>query len=87
MTSAKGQSSSCRKGKEIVSDPPTACNVGKEAVYSKSDHSDEEEAQRASDNECASLIDPWYNIHPHFPKVPDDCTLPPSGRVWLALYR
>ena len=43
MTPAKGQSSSHRKGKEIASDPPTARNVGEEAVYSESDHSDEEE--------------------------------------------
>lgn len=44
MTSAKGQSSSRRKGKEIVSDHPSTHDVGEDAVYSKSDHSDEEEA-------------------------------------------
>ena len=86
MTPTKGQISSRRKGKEIVSNPPTAHYIGEEALYSESDHFDEEEAQCAPDSECTPLIDPWYNIHPHFPKVPDDCTLPPSGRVWLALY-
>ena len=75
---AKGQSSFLRKGKEIVFDPPTARDVGEEAVYSKSDHFDEEEAQRASDSECAPLINPWYDIHAHFPKVPDDYTPSPG---------
>ena len=44
MTSVKSQSSSRRKGKEVVSDPPTAHDVGEEAVYFDSDHSDSEEA-------------------------------------------
>ena len=47
MTPAKGQSSFLHKGKEIVSDPPTARDAGEEAVYSESDHFDEEEARRA----------------------------------------
>ena len=55
-------------------------------MYSESDHSDEEEAQRNLDSECAPLIGPWYDIHPHFPKIPSDYALPPPGRVWLALY-
>jgi len=58
MTLAKGQSSSRRKGKEIVSDSPTTRNVGEEVVYFESNHSDEEEASRAPDSECAPLIDP-----------------------------
>ena len=87
MMPAKGQSSSRRKGKKIVSDSPTAHDVGEEVVYSKSDHSDEEEAPRAPDSECTSLIDPWYDIHPYFPKVPSDYTLSPPSRVWLALCR
>ena len=51
MMSVKGQSSSCRKGKEVASDAPVTHNVGEEAVYFKSDHSDEEEARRALDSE------------------------------------
>ena len=85
MTRAKGQSSSCHKGKEIVSNSPTTRDVGKEVVYFESDHSDEEEASRAPDSECAPLIDPWYDIHPHFLKVPGDYTPLPLGCVWLAL--
>ena len=85
MTPTKGQSSSPRKGKEITSDPPTARDVGEEAVYSKSDHFDEEEERQAPDSECTPLIYPWYDIHAHFPKVPSDYTLPPPSRVWLAL--
>ena len=61
--------------------------MGKEVVYSELDHSDEEEAPCAPDSECTSLIDSWYDIHPHFPKVLGDYTPPPPGRVWLALYR
>ena len=85
MTSAKGQNSSRHKGKEVVSDSPTARDVGKEVVYSKSDHYNEEEAPCAPNNECAPLIDPWYDIHPHFPKVPSDYTPLLLGCVWLAL--
>ena len=85
MTPVKGQSSSRHKGKKIVFDSPTARGVGEEAVYSESDHSNEEEAQCASDSECAPFIDPWYDIHAHFPKVPSDYTSPPSGHVWFAL--
>ena len=57
-------------------------------MYSESDHSDEEEAHRAFDSECAPLINPWYDIHAHFPKVPGDYTPPlPPSHVWLALCR
>ena len=87
MTPAKGQSSSHHKGKEIVSDSPTTRDVGEEVVYFESNHSNEEEASRAPDSECAPLIDPWYDIHPHFPTVPGDYTPLPPGHVWLALCR
>ena len=87
MTPAKGQNSSRRKGKEIVSDAPAKRDVGEEAVYSELDYSDKEEARRAPDNECALLIDPWYDTHAHFPKVPSDYMPSLSSRVWLALYR
>ena len=33
------------------------------------------------------MIDPWYGVHPHFPKIPGDYVPPPLGRVWLALCR
>ncbi|KAK9983658.1 hypothetical protein SO802_033183 [Lithocarpus litseifolius] len=42
--------------------------------------------QRALDSECAPLINPWYDIHPHFPNVPGDYLQPAPSRVWLALY-
>ena len=83
----KSQGSSCRKGKEAISNPPTALYVGEEANYSELEHSDEEEAQRDPNCECASLIDPWYDIHPHFPKIPGDYAPPPLSCVWLALCR
>ena len=72
MTLAEGQGSSCCKGKGVVSGAPTVWDIGKEAFYSKSDHSDEEEAQHDPDNECASLLDTWYDTHAHLPKVPCD---------------
>ena len=74
MMPAKGQNSSRRKGKEIFSDAPIVRDVGEEVMYSESDHSNEEEARRAPDGECAPLIDPWYDTHAHFLKVPIDYT-------------
>ena len=87
MTLAKGQNSSLRKGKEIVFNAPATRDVGEEAVYSELDYSDKEEARRAPDNECALLIDPWYDTHAHFPKVPSDYTPLLPGCVWLTLCR
>ena len=73
-----------RKGKKAVYDPPVKQETGEEAVYSESDHSDEEEAQHDPDSECTPLIDPWYDVHPSFPKILGDYVLPPPSRVWLA---
>ena len=87
MTPAKSQSSSHCKGKEVIFDPLAAHDVGEEAVYFESDHSDVEETEHAPDSECSPLIDPWYDIHPHFPKIPRDYATPPLSRVWLALCR
>ena len=60
-------------------------DVGEETAHSESDHFDEEEARRDPDSECAPLIDPWYDTHTHFSKVPSEYIPPPLGRVWLAL--
>ena len=89
MTPVKSQGSSYCKGKEVVSDDPAARDVGEEATYSESDHSDEEEeeAWRNPNSECAPFIDPWYDTHAHFPKVPSEYTSSPPGHVWLALCR
>ena len=83
----KGQSSSRHKGKEVVSDPSATYDEDEEAMCSESDSSDKEEAWRPLDSECAPLIDPWYDVHFHFPKVLSDYTPLPPGHVWLALYR
>ena len=56
-------------------------------MYSESDHSDKEKARRDPDSECTPLIDPWYDVHPSFPKIPGDYVLSPSNRVWLTLYQ
>ena len=85
MTPMKSQSSSHRKGKEVISDPPAACGVDKETVYSELDHSNKEETDHDPNSECTPLIDPWYNVHPYFPKILGDYSPPPPGRVWLAL--
>ena len=85
MAPVKSQGSFHHKGKEAISDPPAALDVGEETEYFKSEHSDEEEAQRDLDSECAPLIDPWYDVHPYFPKIPGDYAPPPLGRVWLVL--
>ena len=57
MTSTKGQGSSRHKGKEVVTDDLATQDVGKEAIYSESDHFDLE-ARCDPDSECAPLIDP-----------------------------
>ena len=88
MTPTKGLSSSCCKGNDVVSDPPAAHDESEEAMYFKPDSSGEEEVRRPLDSECAPLIDPWYDVHSYFPKVPGDYMPPlPPSRVWLALYR
>ena len=87
MAPVKSSGSSRRKGKEVVYDPPAEQEMSEEAVYSESDHSDEEEVRRDPDNECAPLINPWYDVHPSFPKIPSDYVPLPPSHVWLALYR
>ena len=77
MAPVKSQGSSHRKGKEAISDPPISSDVGEKVEYFESEHSVEEETQRDPNSKCASLIDPWYNVHPHFPKVPGDYAMPP----------
>ena len=69
----KSLGSSHCKGKEAIYDPRIEQETGKEAVYSKSDHSDEEKAWHDLDSECAPLINPWYDVHPSFPEIPGDC--------------
>ena len=85
MTSANGQNSSQGKGKDVVSDPHATHDEGEEVLYSDPDSFDKEEALHPPDSECAPLIDHWYDVHSHFPKVPGDYTPPPPGCVWLAL--
>ena len=85
MVPMKSQGSSRRKGEEAIFDPSTALDVGEEVEYSKSKHSDEEEAYGNHNNECAPLIDLWYDIHPHFPKILVDYASLSLGCVWLAL--
>ena len=58
MALVKSLGSSCRKGKEAVYDPPVEQETSEEAVYSKSNHSNEEEVRHDPDSECAPLIDP-----------------------------
>ena len=81
MALMKSSGSSSRKGKEAIYDPPVEQETGEEAVYSESDYFDEEEARRDPDSECAPLIDPWYDVHHSFPKIPGDYVLPSPSRV------
>ena len=73
MSSVKSLSSSRRKGKTVASDSPA---VPKEVERFDSERSTEEETERDPDSECAPLIDPWYEINPHFPKVPSEYVPP-----------
>ena len=85
MALVKSLGSSRHKRKEAVYNPPIEQETGEEAVYSESDHSDEEEARCDPDSECAPLIDLWYNVYPSFPKIPSDYVLPPPSRVARSL--
>ena len=84
MSLVKSPSSSRRKGKTVAFDSPA---VPKEVERSDSERSTEEETERDPDSECAPLIDPWYEINPHFPKVPGKYVPPPPGRVLITLVR
>ena len=84
MSLVKSPSSSRRKGKTVASDSPA---VPEEVERSDSERSTEEETERDPDSECAPLLDPWYEINPHFPKIPSDYVPPPSSRVLITLVR
>ena len=85
MSPVKSQGSSRRKGKAVASDSPAVPDVGEEMERSDSERSAEEETQRDPDSECTPLINPWYEVNPHFPKIPGDYIPPPPGRVLIAL--
>ena len=84
MSPVKSPSSSRRKGKTVASDSPA---VPEEVEYSDSERSTEEETECNPDNECAPLINPWYEINPYFPKVPGEYVSPPPGRVLITFVR
>ena len=84
MSPVKSQGSSHRKGKAVASDSPA---VPEEMERSDTERSTEEEMECDLDSECAPLIDPWYEINPHFPKIPGDYVPPPPGRVLITLVR
>ena len=82
MSPVKSQGSSRRKGKAVASDSPA---IPEEMERSDSKWSVEKETECDPDSECAPLIDPWYEINPHFPKIPGDYVPPPSGHVLITL--
>ena len=84
MSPVKSQGSSCHKGKVIAFDSPA---VPEEMERSDSEWSTEEGTERDPDSECAPLIDPWYEINPHFPKVLGEYVPPPPGCVLITLVR
>ena len=84
MSPMKSPSSSRRKAKTVASDSPA---VPEEVERSDSERSTEEETECDLDSECAPLINPWYEINLHFPKVPGEYVLPPLGRVLITLVR
>ena len=87
MSLVKSQGSSRRKAKAVASDSPAIPDVGEEMERSDSERSAEEKTQRDPDSECAPLIDPWYEVNPHFPKIPGDYVPPPPGHVLIAIVR
>ena len=85
MLLAKGESSFCRKGKEVAVDDSPVEAVGGEAPHSKSDRFEEEEGGCDLGNECPPHIDPWYETYIHFSVVSGDYSPPSLGRVCLSL--
>ena len=77
MSPANSPSSSRRKGKAVAFDPPV---VSEDVDRSDSERSTKEEVECDPDGECTPLIDPWYEISPHFPKVPGEYVPPPPDR-------
>lgn len=57
MTSAKGEGSSRRKGKEIAVDYPATKTIGVDAPLSVSECFEEEVGDRDPNSECTFLID------------------------------
>ena len=84
MSPVKSPSSSRRKGKVVAFDSPA---IPEEVERSDSERSTEEETERNPDSECAPLIDPWYEISPHFPKIPGEYVPPLPSRVLITLVR
>ena len=84
MSPVKSPISSHHKGKTVAVDSPA---VLEEVERSDSERSTEEETERDPDSKCAPLIDPWYEINPHFPKVPGEYVPLPQGRVLITLVR
>lgn len=85
MSPSKGEGSSHRKGKEIAFDNLAAKAIGEDAPLSESERFDEEEGRHDPNNECAPLIDPWYDTYAHFSKVSSKYFPSSPGRVWLSI--
>ena len=81
MTPAKGNGSSCWKGKEVATDDPATKTIAEDAPLSKSKRSKQEEVGRNPNSKCAPLIDPWYDTHMYFLVVPGEYLPSLSGRV------
>lgn len=77
------ESSSRRKGKEVVVDDLPVKAVGGEAPHSELDRSKEEEGDRDPSSECPPFIDLWYDTHIHFLVVFGDYSPPSLGHLWL----
>lgn len=87
MSLAKGDDSSCRKGKEVSANDPPTKTLCEEASHFESDHFEGEERGRDSGSECPPLIEPWDGTHFHFLIIFSDFSPPSPGRVWLSICR
>ena len=72
MSPAKGESSSCYKGKKVSTDDLPTEIVGEEAPYSESNCFEEKEGVCDQGSECPPFIDPWYNTNIDFLMVLSD---------------
>ena len=71
----------------IAFDNPATKNIGEDAPHSESKRSNKQEGRHNPNSECALLINPWYDIHAHFPKVSSEYLPPLLGNVWLSICR
>nr|POE81008.1 hypothetical protein CFP56_44893 [Quercus suber] len=88
MAPIRSESSSHRKGKElVVKRTPFEKEGDEENSFAESDHSEVKGTTCDPNSECLPLLDPWFNMHIHFLVVVDGYTYPPQTRFGCSWIR